>query len=72
MLNGGWQRTIVNQRQFIERCLAFPLDVVLLLYFDNELFDLQVDPPKRNRKAKERRAQPAPWLIRTPRRATVC
>jgi lysophospholipase L1-like esterase len=58
VLNGGvGGTTIVDQREFLKRYLSLRPDVVVLVYFDNDLEDLLVDPPMHVRFTKNRRVK---------------
>jgi lysophospholipase L1-like esterase len=55
VLNGGiGGTTIVDQREFLERYLALSPDVVLLIYYENDLEDLFLEPPMHVRFARNR------------------
>lgn len=70
VLNGGvGGTTITDQRVFLERYLALRPHVVVLVFFENDLSDLFMDPPRhvvfaRNRAAKSGALYPFYRLVR--------
>lgn len=70
VLNGGVNgTTIVDQRIFLQRFLALSPDVVVLIFFENDLNDMDADPPlyvrlERNRSMKSGILRPLFRLVR--------
>ena len=70
VLNGGVKgTTVVDQRKFLDRQLVLKPDAVLLTYCENDLTDLDADPPmhvllERNRKLKSGFLNPIYNLVR--------